>query len=162
MDFEEILREAQIEPAVLVIQIVVGLIIQLGVQAVICFFAKKYMDAIPETFRVFPSWQVWLLMIPVFGIVWNFFVFPRIARSYQSLFEYYGVHDTGDCGHGMTIAYCVLSLPVISCCGGIVALVLIIIYLVKTAELCKQAEWVVHQAWEAHQQSQAVPSNEGE
>jgi len=158
MELNEVMREANLEWGVLVVQMLVGTVISLGIQAVICYFARKYMDAIPENFHAFPSWQVWLTMIPLFGVIWNFFVFPRIASSYQALFEYYGVHDTGDSGRGLTIAYCVLSLPVISCCGGIIALVLIIIYLVKTADLCKQAQWVVHEAWEAHQQSQGMES----
>lgn len=158
MDTHDIFRELQIEPVVLVINMVVGLVIGLAIQAVICFFAKKYLDAIPETFHVFPAWQVWLLMIPLFGVVWNYFVFPRIARSYQNLFEYYGVHDTGDSGRGLAIGYCVTATPPIAWCCGLVSLVFIIIYLVKTAELSRQAQWVVHQAWDAHQQSQGLKS----
>jgi hypothetical protein len=155
MEFDDVLREMDMESGVFIVQMVVGMVIGLGIQAVICYFAKKYLDAIPETFHVFPSWQVWLLMIPLFGIVWNYFVFPRIARSYQNLFEYYGVHDTGDSGYGLGVAYCITMTPPISCCASMIGWVLIIIFLVKLAELRKQAEWVVHQAWEAHQQSQS-------
>ncbi len=158
MELHDVLRDLDLDWEVLILNMMVAVVIGLAVQVVICFFARKYMDAIPQTFHAFPSWQIWLLLIPVFGIIWNYFVFPRIARSYQALFEYYGVHDTGDSGRGLAMAYCVLATPPISCCASMITWVLIIIYLVKTADLCKQAQWVVHQAWEAHQRSEGLQS----
>jgi hypothetical protein len=144
----------RIDWTVQIISMAVGLVIGLGVQAVICYFTKKYMDAIPQTFHEFDSWQVWLLMIPCWNIVWNFFVFPRLARSYQRLFQYYGVHDTGDSGAGLAMTYCVLAALGVICCTGVIAWVFIILYLVKTAELSRQAQFVVQRAWDAHQAAQ--------
>jgi hypothetical protein len=131
----------------------IGMAIGLGILAVICYFTKKFMDAIPKEFHEFESWQVWLLMIPCWSIVWNFFVFPKMARSYQRLFKFYGVHDKGDCGHGMAMLYCIFSIPPLSCCP--LYLIFVIIYLVKTAEYAREAQYLVQQAWEEHQQTQA-------
>ena len=156
MDMTELLNE--IDWQVQIIWWTFGMVFGLGVQAAICYFTKKYMDAIPETFHEFSSWQIWLLMIPCWSLIWNFFVFPRMARSYQRLFEYYGVHDTGDSGYGLALIYCILA--VIPCCAGTISWVFVIVFLVKTAELSRQAQWVVQQAWDAHQQSEGTENQD--
>jgi hypothetical protein len=86
--------------------------------------------------------MVWLLMIPCFNVVWNFFVWPKLANSYKSYFDSAGITDVGDCGYTLNMAYCIVSacsvLAWIPCVGyliGLAALVLLIICLVKAMSL---------------------------
>jgi hypothetical protein len=146
----------QVDPTVQIIFMAVGAIIGIGIQALICYFVYNFFKAIPDTFHEMPPGQVWLLLIPCFGYVWVFFVFPKLARSYQRLFEYYGVHDVGDCGYSQAMTYAVLyALTPLTCgCTWPVALVFLILFLVKMNELKGHAQRVVYEAYEAHQAGQ--------
>ncbi len=83
--------------------------------------------------------MVWLLLLPLFVLVWNFFVYPQISRSYRNFFRDHGREDVGDCGAGIGIAYGVfavlISIPCLNYltiwfCGPAM-LILLIIYLVQ-------------------------------
>jgi hypothetical protein len=77
--------------------------------------------------------MVWLLMIPCFSLVWNFFVFQQLADSYKAYFASIGRTDVGDCGKGIGLGYAICAIF----CGP-AALVLLIIYLVKVMDLKSQ------------------------
>ncbi len=102
----------------------------------ICWLLSSDLAAVPleDRQRLAPG-QVCLLVIPLFNLVWNFFVFPRIADSFRNHFERTGQPLPGDYGRGLGIAFSVL-LPcvIIPCLGplcGLAALVLLILLLVK-------------------------------
>ena len=83
--------------------------------------------------------MVWLLMIPLFQIVWNFFVLPKTSRSFQRYFAAQGRTEFGDCGEkiGLWCAIC-FALNLVPCVGlvaWLAAIVLLIMYLVKVVGL---------------------------
>jgi len=111
---------------------------------VICLLLHGCFRRIPRRHRWMEPGFVWLLLIPCFFLIWNFFVFPRLSRSYQAYFRSVGRTHVGDCGRSIGMAYCICSvcflIPVkfLSTALGLTALVLLILYLVKVLELKNQ------------------------
>ena len=48
----------------------------LAIQVLICFLLHKCYQRIPQPFRKMEAGLVWLLLIPCFNLIWNFFVYP--------------------------------------------------------------------------------------
>ena len=119
-----------------------AMIVVLAIQAVICYFVAGFFKAIPPEHRKQEPGMVWLLMIPIFGLVWNFFVFPRLSQSFQSYFAAQGRTDVGDCQAQMSLIYCILAacsiIPYLGALAGLAALVILIINLIKYNDLKKQ------------------------
>lgn len=85
--------------------------------------------------RTMEPGQVWLMLIPVFGVVWQFFVVNRVSESIRKEFRSRGWHADGDCGASLGIWYCALNLSV---CGSPAGFILWIMYWVKIAGFSKQ------------------------
>jgi hypothetical protein len=128
--------------AVLCAIFVFGILIQVAV----CYLLYKDLASIPEEHQKQSPAMVWLLLIPLVNIVWNFFVFPKIAESFKSYFDSVNVLDVDDCGKqlSMYFCYCVVAMVVVSFISNILpilgtlncllspaSLVLIIMVLVK-------------------------------
>jgi RNA polymerase subunit RPABC4/transcription elongation factor Spt4 len=87
--------------------------------------------------------MVWLLLIPFFSIIWTFFVYPQIAKSYRAYFTARGRRDVCDCGEGLALAYCICAasglvlwmVPFIAGAGSVATFVLWILVLVKFSSL---------------------------
>lgn len=100
-----------------------------------------YMDfqRIPSGFRKLEPGLVWLLLIPCFHLVWNFFVFPGLSDSFKAYFNSIGDNSVGNCGREMGLGYAICAaasvIPFVGCLTGIVALVLLIMFLVRANEL---------------------------
>jgi hypothetical protein len=113
----------------------IGLIIDL----VVCLFLYKFYQRVPRQFRIMEPGMVWLLVIPCFNLVWNFFVFIRLSRSLKGYFNSVGNQAVGDCGEGIGLAYSICEAARIIPCVGlfvwIAAVVLVILYLIKANEL---------------------------
>lgn len=122
-----------------------ALLICVAISAVICYFVYTLFKAVPAQFRQMDPALVWLLLIPVFGFVWNFFVFPKLSKSYELALQAKGDSSAGDCNAGLALAYAVCSAVVAVCMFlrtpclitpvAIAALVILIIYLVKMFDL---------------------------
>jgi hypothetical protein len=93
------------------------------------------LKAVPREHQRMPAGQVWLLLIPLFNLVWNFFVFQQIPESYQNYFYSRGRTDVGDAGKGIGLAYAICAVcacvPCVNYAAGPASLVLLIIFLVK-------------------------------
>ncbi len=117
-------------------------LVLLAVQIFICYLLQTCYSRIPEDFRQLSPGLVWLLLIPLFSAVWNFFVFLKLANSYQAYFASVGKPHMGDCGRALALAYCIcvcLSIiPILGYLTGIAALVLLIILMVKMVALRNQ------------------------
>jgi len=115
------------------------LIAGLVINAVICFLLSKCYRSIPEPYRLMPPIQVWLLMIPCFPLVWNFFVYLKLADSFKSYFNAVGRYDVGDCGKAIGLAYsicvCCTLLPYAGVLSALAALVLMVIFLIRAFQL---------------------------
>ena len=117
--------------------IVLGVLIAFN--AIPCYFISSSLGKVPAAHRKLEPGLVWLLMIPCFPIVWNFFVFLRVPESFKSHFDAQGRTDVGDCGRSIGLAYaiCVACsfIPLVNYLTGPASLVLLIICLVKFNEL---------------------------
>lgn len=118
--------------------------IGIGIQVFTCWVTAKTAAAIPPQFREIEPGMVWLLLIPCFAIVWNFFVFPKIASGYQRYFAATGNYHNGDCGASVALWYCLCvvfsMIPYLGAIPGIASFVLLIVMLVKFWGLKAQAE----------------------
>ena len=120
--------------------------ISVGFLVLICLGLSGFLKALPPEFRLMEPGMVWLICIPCFNIVWIFFVYPRIARSYQNYFRAQDVTTwviaAKRSASGTASAWC---CPRFLCVGGIAAiasLILLIIYFVTLFGLrarCKPA-----------------------
>ena len=135
------------------IVIVIAVLFMVAMVAVgIAVLVLIYMAAnrIPPHHRKMDPGLVFLLLIPLFGMVWYFFVVLRISEGFRSYFNEQGRTNVGDCGKGVGIgsgicsAVSIISLipaPVTAMLGsmaGLASLVLVIIYLVTISGLKKQ------------------------
>ncbi|HCN10718.1 MAG TPA: hypothetical protein DIT01_22560 [Lentisphaeria bacterium] len=121
----------------------------LAILAAICLFLSSCFKRIPEEHHKLKPGLVWLLMIPCFPIVWNFFVYPALADSYTAAFESQGSNSHGDCGRMLSLVYCILFavsfvvawLPCVgyvSCLLSPASWILLIFILVKAGGLKSQ------------------------
>ena len=121
----------------------------LAINVAVCLFLSSCFKRIPEEHRKLKPGLVWLLMIPCFTIVWNFFVYPALAASYTAAFESQGSNSHGDCGRTLSLVYCILAaasvvvgfLPCVgsaSCILSPAALILWILILIKAGSLKSQ------------------------
>ncbi len=88
-----------------------------------------------ENRRMQPG-QVWLTLIPVFGIIWQFMVVNGIADSLRLEFQKRGIKaDEDRPGSGIGIAFCILTccsiIPFLGIFTAIAAFICWIIYWVK-------------------------------
>jgi hypothetical protein len=117
----------------------VAILISLAISLVICFLLYSVQKRVPAEHREIEPGLVWLLLIPLFNIIWNFFVFLRIPESYQNYFRAQGRVDTGDCGRGVGLALAICGVcsmvPCVNYIAGPAYLVLLIIFLVKAWDL---------------------------
>jgi len=116
-----------------------GFLVGLAIQCALCWFLSSCLKALPEEHRKQQPGMVWLMLIPLFNIVWSFFVYPRIADSFKSYFDSIGRLDVGDCGRGLAIAFCIIVccclIPYLNFCIVWVSLIVLIILLVKFGSL---------------------------
>ncbi len=121
--------------AFVLLAIGIMLLIGLAINIVICALLYVAQKRVPAEHRKIDPLAVWLLLIPLFNLVWNFFVYRRIPQSYCSYFNAQGVQGKGDCGEtiGLWLAICYACsiIPCVNYIAGPAALVLLIIFLVK-------------------------------
>jgi hypothetical protein len=133
--------EQAIGTAVLLVAFCVTLLIALVIELIIILITAGCLKKIPPEFRLMSPGMVWLLLIPVFDLIWNFFVFVRLSKSYQRYFAARGRTEFGDCAEkiGLWCAICCVCawLPFVGYAAGPASLVLLIVYLVKVVGLKK-------------------------
>ncbi len=121
--------------AVMLIILFVALLIGLAIAVGICIMLHIIQARVPVEHQKISPGMIWLMLIPLFGLVWNFFVFQRIPDSYQSYFDSVGDESVGDCGKGIGLWYAICAacsiIPCVNYIAGPAALVLLIIFLVK-------------------------------
>ncbi len=135
------------EALIAIILVAIGVLFLLGlalgfaINIVICAMLHKCLSRIPKEHRKLEFWHIWLLLIPLFSLGWNFFVYLRLPESFQSYFSEQGQADVGDCGRslGMWYALCGVAIlaPCVNTAAGPAALVLLIMFHVKAFELRK-------------------------
>jgi len=120
---------------VLMFAICIGVLIAIAIGVVICLLLYKCLQRVPAEHRKMEPGYAFLLLIPLFNLVWNFFVYQRIPESYASYFKSVGHEDVGDCGRMIGLWFAICSacsiVPLLNWIAGPAALVLLVIFLVK-------------------------------
>lgn len=133
-----------------VICILVGVAIIVGVTVLIYYIFYSSLAAIPEQYRAMEPWQIFLLLIPCFNVVWIFFIVTKIPESFRNYFHAIGDYNRGDCGATIGLWYAIMlicaSIPYLGLLFAIPALVLMIIFLVKLNELKNAVKASAHLA----------------
>jgi hypothetical protein len=80
--------------------------------------------------------QVWLSLIPLFGIIWQFIIVNNVADSLKLEFQERNINvDENRPGYGIGLAFCILSccsiIPFLGILAALAALICWIIYWVK-------------------------------
>lgn len=120
------------------------LCVGLAVNAVVCFLLFTLQKAIPREHRRIEPSMIWLLMIPLFNLVWNFFVYQQIADSYTRVFASRGQPQRGGAERQLGLAFSICAacsvVPCLGALAALAALVLLITYLVKMFALKTELE----------------------
>jgi hypothetical protein len=116
-----------------------GLFIGIGLNILVAALLYTDYQRVPASFRKLEPGLVWLLLIPCFHLVWNFFVFPKLSESFKAYFDSVGDSSVGDCGRDMGLGYAICSavsiIPFVGCLTGLASLVLVILFLIKANDL---------------------------
>ena len=122
--------------------IVLAFLLALGIAVFVLYLLYDALRAIPPEYRSMEPGQVWLMLIPLFNLVWVFFVTQRIPESYQRFFNSRGRYDVGDAGKSLGLWYAICTVcSIIPCLGfftALAGLVLLILFLVKITGLKAQ------------------------
>ena len=135
-------KETALVAAIISIALIVMFIsmaIALAIKVAICAVLYISVSRIPPEHHKIQPGLIWLLLIPLFDLFWNFFVFLRVPESFQSYFQSQGRTDVGDCGRGVGQWYAICAVaglvPCVNWIAAPAALVLLIIFLVKAFDL---------------------------
>jgi hypothetical protein len=116
--------------------------VALCIHIAVCFFLYGFYKRVPAQFRKMEPGMVWLLLIPCFNLVWNFFAFPRLSQSLRAYFASVGNTAVGDCGESLALAYAICEVATLIPCVGLIlwiaVIVLLILFLIKANDLTRQ------------------------
>lgn len=125
---------------VMIIRIVAGFMF-LGVLAVgivyIAYLSSVLSKCSPPSRTMEPG-MVWLLLIPLFNIIWGFLVVLALAKSLANEFRLRNIPlDTPEPGKSVGLAMCICGafgiIPFVNIATGLAGFVLWILYWVKIA-----------------------------
>ena len=95
--------------------------------------------ALPPHRRLMTPRSTYLLLIPFFGTVWEFYVVLRLSRSFAEFFSAAGQPPDGNCGRAIGLAFCVCNacalIPVVGVFAGVAGFVLWLGYLLSVREM---------------------------
>jgi len=114
-------------------------LVYFGILAVICWLVSDAVRRVPQEHRLMSPGMVWLLLIPLFNIVWAFFVFQKVPESIDRALRARGITDVGDCGKRWGLVFAILNacsyvsglIPIVGPGVGLVALVFLILAIVS-------------------------------
>jgi hypothetical protein len=113
--------------------------VALAVGAFICYQLYLAAGRLPAANQKLPPVSVFLLLVPVVNIVWLFFVVMKVSQGYQEYFAANPRPGVGDCGYGIGLGWAIASacvfVPLAHYFAGLAALILMVLYLVKMAQL---------------------------
>ena len=97
---------------------------------------QKALTLAGDQYRTLNPGLVWLMFIPLFNIVWHFFVVMHVSKSVKAWGTAHGV-DFGDGGWGIGLTACILHccgiIPILGILASLAGLVCIILWWVKVA-----------------------------
>ena len=130
---------ARMDDGIIAFAIIIGLIVLILMIWLVYGTLYKVLKRVPPAHRLMTPGHVFLSLIPLFGMVWIFFVVSRTSNSLLSYFRAAGRTDVGDCGRSVGLAWPILSvcgiIPILGALASIGALVCMIIFVVKVNEI---------------------------
>jgi hypothetical protein len=122
--------------AILIIALIVCAIMLLPAIFYMVTLQKTLNRCSPENRAMAPG-MVWLLLIPLFSLVWHFFVVTNIAKSLGAEFQKRGLAEEPKPGQTVGMVMCILAccsiVPILGILCALGAVVCWIIYWVKIA-----------------------------
>lgn len=101
-----------------------------------CLSMQKALNLAGRENRAMEPGLVWLLFIPVFHLVWHFFVVKNVSDAAKKWAQAHG-QDVGDGGWSIGLTACILSccffIPFLNFLCAIGSIVCVIIWWVKVA-----------------------------
>lgn len=100
---------------------IAALCFTLIIQVVVCWYLSTCIAKIPESHRQLAPGAPWIFLaafvfslVPCFGhlgsiflVIYNFFFWPKLSRSFKSYFDSTGETSVGDCGEKIAMIYCI-------------------------------------------------------
>lgn len=129
--------------------IVLALLVGLVVAIFYLLNLQQVLKEVHSSRRLVPDSNVWLMLIPLFNIVYGFILYPKICDSVKAEYEARGAHKPGDYGRSigvtmpsLTVARIVIGfvIPIFSSLIGIANLVLMISFWVKMSGYKKELQ----------------------
>jgi hypothetical protein len=97
---------------------------------------QKALNLAGERHQKMQPGMVWLMLIPLFNLVWHFFVVKNVSESIKSWADEHG-EKVDDAGYTIGLIACIANccgvVPVINLLAGPVGLVCFILWWVKVA-----------------------------
>jgi len=85
---------------------------------------------------------VWLMLIPIFNLVWHFIIVSSVSKSVEAEFRTRGIRSEPSPGNSIGLAMCILAvcsiIPLFGILTGIAGFICWIIYWVKIAGISGQ------------------------
>jgi hypothetical protein len=106
---------------------------------------QKTLNKCAETSRTMQPGMVWLLLVPIFNLIWHFLVVMGIAKSLGNEFSRRGIPSADplpgqSIGLVMCICGCCGIIPVLGVLASLASLVLWIMYWIKVAEFSRMLD----------------------
>lgn len=113
--------------------------IGIAIAVLITFLVYNVYKDIPAQYQQLPPGQVWILLIPLVNIVWNFIAYPKISESFKLYAQSKARDDGSDYGRQMASNYAIaMAIGLVCGIASLVGLILWIMWLVKMYDYKKQ------------------------
>lgn len=116
----------------------IGLLIGLAIAILFLLNLQNVLKEVDSKNREVPDSNVWLMLIPLFNVVYGFILYPKICDSVKKEYAYRGFEASHSFQRELAIAMPILTLcsiiPFLGALAGIANLVIFIIFWVKMAE----------------------------
>ncbi|MEM1108494.1 MAG: hypothetical protein AAGH99_07365 [Planctomycetota bacterium] len=134
--------DAAVASAVFLVAILVGLVIGIGIAVLISWLLYSPYSKLPADFQQMKPGLVFLMVIPLFGLIWAFFIAIQLPASFKAYFDSIGDTTIGDAGKGIGLAWAICAvcsfIPIIGALPGLASLVLLILFIVKLWGMAKR------------------------
>jgi hypothetical protein len=102
-----------------------------------CLTLQKALNRCAPQNRAMSPGLVWLFLIPVFNLIWHFFIVINMAKSLHAEFVARNIVEEQSPGQGIGLAACILNvaswIPYVGGLTGLAGFICWIVYWVKIA-----------------------------
>jgi hypothetical protein len=119
--------------------IMMAFLVGAGIAVLITFLVYNVYKDIPAQYQQLPPGQVWLLIIPLFNLYWNFVAYPKISESFKLYAQSKGQDDGSDYGLSGAKNYAIaMAIGIVCGIASLIGLILWIMWLVKMYDYKKR------------------------